>query len=534
MSDRSDLEEELVRLRQQVDELRSEAAANSNVAMLRAAEDLAHLGAFSWDAVSGRLTASPGLEAIVGVDLATLSTVDDALQLVVADDRKRVTRLSRLALQGGEVNPTQFRVNRNNGEVVHVMGRLRAQLDDDGTLLGIEGALMDISERRQIEGRLLQSQKMEAISTLGAGVANDFSTLLETIEGHVDLMELDPTVAHKTRRSVKEISGAVARCRDLIDRLLTFSRKQESRPAVNDVRALLSAASRTVRRTLGDDVELKVVCEPDPCLIRVDPVQFEQVLLNLSINARDAMPDGGTLQVLAARVTLDSQSSRVLGVPTGTYCRVQVRDTGIGMDEETCARAFEPFFTTKPKGSASGLGLSTVHGIVRRAEGVISIDSTPGEGTLISLLVPASVPQPEKEKPAVDSRYYPTGSETILLVEDGEQARAVTKSHLERAGYNVLAAPDGEAALDLAEVENVPIHLLITDVTIPRLSGPELAGRLHEKFPTMRVIFMSGYTERFVFRKAALHSERVSMHKPFSMGELLTSVREQLDALRKT
>ncbi len=532
MSERSDLEEELNRLRRRVAQLESAARPTLDAVMLRAAEELSHLGAFVWRADTDQLVSSAGLQAILGVRPEELLSVDAALDLVVPNDRKRLKRLSLLALRGGDVNPTQFRLMRA-GEIVHVMGQVRAHVDTEGRLLSMAGALMDVTGRRQVEGRLLQSQKMEAISTLAAGVAEDFNAFLEVIEGHVDLINLDPNVADKTRVSVSEISSSVGKCRDVIERLLAFSGKQDAKPSLNDVRTLVGATTRTLKRMLDDEIELRVVCEPDPCMIRIDPVQFEQAVICLGVNARDAMPDGGELSIEVARVTLDGHSSRMYGLPLGIYCRVQVRDTGMGMDEETCARAFEPFFSTKPKGTSSGLGLSIVHGIVLRADGTINVESTPDEGTVFSLFLPASTSQPEMVRPVVDSRDYPTGTETILLVEDGEQARTATKDHLERAGYDVLAAPDGEAALELAEIENVAIHLLLTDVMIPGMSGPELAGRLQQKFPRMSVIFMSGYTERFVFRRAALHSDRVSLHKPFSMGELLSCVREQLDRLRK-
>lgn len=531
MSDDTELLSELHRLRRRVAQLERGGAAEP--AMLSAAEDLAQLGSFCWDAESQRGFWSNGLLGILQAEPDDVASIDAALLLVHPDDRKRLQRLSRLALRGGDIQTTHFRILRRDGTLLHVVGQMRASVDEAGRLLRLQGALMDVTERRSLEAQLLQAQKLEAVSTLAGGVAHDFNNFLQVIEGHIDLINFDPHVPQKTRFSVAEISAAVGRCRQLIERLLAFGRKQNSSPTLNDMRTLLGSTAQVLRRLLRDDVELVLASDPDPCTIRIDPVQFEQVLVNLATNARDAMPSGGTLEIRVERVLLGEPVSKPLGLPPGVYCRMLVRDTGEGMTEAVTSRVFEPFFTTKPKGTGTGLGLSTVHGIVHQAGGAITVDSAAGAGTCFTLLFPANSSQPAMQHVVVDSRDFPTGTETILLVEDGEEARSVTQSQLEQAGYRVIGASDGERALEDAAAHEGPIHLVLTDVMMPRMSGPELAGRLQEDHPAIPVVFMSGYTERFVFRRASLRSDRVSLHKPFSMRELLCCVREQLDATRK-
>jgi CheY-like chemotaxis protein len=264
-------------------------------------------------------------------------------------------------------------------------------------------------------------------------------------------------------------------------------------------------------------------------VVRIDPLQFEQVLVNLAINARDAMPNGGALEVSVDQSLLAEDEARRCSLQPGAFCRVRVRDSGIGMPPGVAERIFEPFFTTKPLGSGTGLGLSTVHGIVHQSNGAITVDSTEGAGTEFTLYFPLT--HSEQSFPAVvgDAMESPGGSETLLLAEDGQQVRSVTQRQLERAGYRVLVAADGEEALNVARTYDGPIHLLVSDVMMPRMNGPELASKLEALHPKIKVVFMSGYTERMMMQRTKLSRELVRLHKPFSMNELLTSVRERLD-----
>jgi signal transduction histidine kinase len=531
VTDESDLQRENATLRQRIVQLEV-GAVSSDRTMLTAAEELGRLGAFVWDSETGRVVASSGLVAILGRSPAQMTSLEEGLGLVHVDDRKRLARLARLALCGSDVERAQFRLAIEDGSVLHVVARVSVELSESGALRSLRGAVMDITERRELEGQLLQSQKMEAVGTLAGGVAHDFNNFLQVIEGHSDLMCLDADLPEKTRYSIEEIRAAIQSCRQLTQRLLAFGRKNEGVPTINDVRQLLGSTTRMLRRLIGEDIALTIATDPDPCTIRIDPVQFEQILVNLAVNARDAMPDGGTLEIRAERIVLNAAPNPRHGLASGLYCRIKVTDSGIGMTNDVIGRIFEPFFTTKPSGKGTGLGLSTVHGIVHQAHGVISVESRVEVGTCFTVLFPASVSEQAMPRVRVDSRDFPTGTETVLLVEDGEDVRTITQKQLERAGYVVLSAANGEAALALADAHEGPIHLLITDVMMPRMSGPELAGRLQEQRTGATVIFMSGYTERLVLRRTSLRSDRVSLHKPFSMLELLCCVREQLDQLR--
>ncbi len=531
---------ELARLRARIHELESERTAStahtqSHVdsltrarQMLFANERLAKAGAFIWDAEFDRISLSEGMKQITAPDDPPLGQ-SKALSLVHPDDRKRLVRLIKLAIRGTEVLPTGFRAIRSDGTILHLVGRIAAVLDDDQNLVSLNGALMDVTERRHLEAQLLQSQKMEAIGTLAGGVAHDFNNFLQVIAGHCDLLQLGGDLSTRARSSIDEISSAITRCQELTQKLLAFGRKQDSTPSLNDVRTLVTSTVRMLNRLLGDDVELAINNDDLPCVVRIDPLQFEQVLVNLAINARDAMPNGGSLEVSVRQTFLDATEAKRCGLQPGTYCHVVVRDTGVGMRQDVAERIFEPFFTTKPLGAGTGLGLSTVHGIVHQGNGAITVASTEGVGTAFTLYFPLT--QSEQSLPAVQASMGegPGGSETILLAEDGHQVRSVTQRQLERAGYSVLAAEDGERALDLARRHAGPVHLLISDVMMPRMNGPELAQELAKLHPNAKVLFMSGYTERMVMQRAALHRERVQLHKPFSMHELLTSVRDRLD-----
>jgi nitrogen-specific signal transduction histidine kinase len=395
--------------------------------------------------------------------------------------------------------------------------------------MALRGAVLDISERRRIEEQMVQTQKLEAVGTLAGGVAHDFNNFLQVIGGHCDLLRLDKGLVPRAQMSIEEIGVAVGRCKELTQKLLAFARKQHTAPTLNDIPTLVTSTVRMLRPLIGDDVLLEVDCSRVPCLVRIDPVQLQQVLVNLAVNARDAMPKGGVLRISVGVRVVDDQGASRLRVSPGNYCQIVVADTGTGMPEAIAARVFEPFFTTKPRGSGTGLGLSTVHGIVHDAGGSIALVSTVGSGTSFTVLLPMSNSELAMPAASVARKAVRDGTETILLVEDGDDVRRVTELQLQSAGYQVLAAADAETALRLAEEQPGPIHLLLTDVMMPRISGPELAQQLNQVRPGLPVVFMSGYTERQVLRRTALTHDRVSLHKPFSLDELLGCVRDHLD-----
>jgi CheY-like chemotaxis protein len=372
---------------------------------------------------------------------------------------------------------------------------------------------------------------MEAVGRLAGGIAHDFNNLVTAILGYADLA-LRRVAAHDPlRRNVEEITRAAERAAALTQQLLAFSRKQVLQPRVLDVRAVLEGAQGLLRRLISEDIELAIRAEPGVGRVRVDPVQLEQVLLNLAINARDAMPQGGRLLLEAQDQDLDDAYAREhLGGQAGRFVMLAVSDTGHGMNRETQARIFEPFFTTKELGKGTGLGLSTVYGIVKQSGGYIWVYSEPGRGSTFKVYLPrvteTAEAAAEPEAPGLPAR----GSETVLLVEDEDAVRQLVQELLESVGYEVLTAARPVEALRLAADYAGPLHLLVTDVVMPQMDGPELAQRLRTLRPDVRVLYVSGYSPGIVADRGVLEHGGTFLQKPFSAEALETKVRETLDA----
>jgi two-component system cell cycle sensor histidine kinase/response regulator CckA len=380
-------------------------------------------------------------------------------------------------------------------------------------------------ERRQLEHRLQQSQRMEAVGRLAAGVAHDFNNVLTVVLGSTELILLDLPAESPLRDEVEVVQEAATRAIDLIRQLLAFGARQVLQPRVLDLNELVNTVSRMLRRLISEDVQLVIRLAPDLGRVRVDPGQIEQVLVNLAVNARDAMPKGGRLTIETANVTVAAEP----GSAPGPRVLLQVSDTGTGMDAETQARIFEPFFTTKARGKGTGLGLATVYGIVRQSGGHIGVDSTPGRGTVFRIHLPC-----ESDPIEGDAAPRPTappqgGSETVLLVEDESLLRVLARKVLERGGYHVLAAGGGAEALDLAAQHAEPIHLLLTDVVMPDMSGRDVMQRLAPGRPEMKVLYMSGYADEAVARHGVLDPGTSFIQKPFKPDALAQKVREVLD-----
>jgi signal transduction histidine kinase/ActR/RegA family two-component response regulator len=372
---------------------------------------------------------------------------------------------------------------------------------------------------RRSEEQLRQATKMEAVGRLAGGVAHDFNNLLTSVLGHADLAlgNLDP--ADTLYDDLLEIRSAGARAASLTQQLLAFSRRQVLESRVLDLNAVVAGITKMLRRTIGEDVELVSRLAPDLGPVRADPVQVEQVLLNLAVNARDAMPEGG-------RLTIETLNIRL---PAGPGVRILVEDTGVGMTEEVRAHLFEPFFTTKEVGKGTGLGLATAYGVVQQSGGTIGVTSTPGRGTVFVIDLPQVVGEPAPAEPPV--QLDPGGgTETILLVEDEEAVRNLTRRVLQRNGYRVLSAPNAESALDLSRVHPGEIHLLLTDVVMPGMSGPRLAEILVGERERLRCLFMSGYAATTLEQKILLHGEVTFLQKPFTTTQLHRRVREVIDA----
>jgi two-component system, cell cycle sensor histidine kinase and response regulator CckA len=386
------------------------------------------------------------------------------------------------------------------------------------------------TERKKLEGQLRQAQKMEAIGQLTGGIAHDFNNMLTVIVGYSDLMLQKLRADDPLRSEVEQVKEAGVRASLLTRQLLAFSRKQVLQPRVLDLNAILTNMDRMLQRLIGEDIGLVTVPEPGLWRVHADPGQIEQVIMNLAVNARDAMPQGGKLTIETANVQLDDAYAREhVFVKPGPYVMLAVSDTGCGMDAETQAHIFEPFFTTKEPGKGTGLGLSTVYGIVKQSEGYVWVYSEVGRGTAFKIYLPRVEAVAEAVEPSREAARTVRGSETILLVEDDNPVRKLIHSTLHAYGYTVLEAHHGKHAIQVCEQHAGPIHLMVTDVVMPEMRGRELAERLKPSHPTMKVLFMSGYTDRGIVHHGELVQGTAFLQKPFTPDALARKVREVLD-----
>jgi len=376
--------------------------------------------------------------------------------------------------------------------------------------------------------QLQQSQKLEVIGQLAGGVAHDFNNMLTAIIGYTDLSLRRVGLENPIRRNLEETKKAAERAASLVRQLLAFSRKQILEPKVLDLNDVVKDMQKMLTRLIGENIQLATTLEAELGSVKADPNQVEQIIMNLVVNARDAMPRGGRVTIETANITIDDQSVKHL--KPGEYVMLAVCDTGSGMDQETQRRIFEPFFTTKAVGKGTGLGLSTVYGIVKQSGGYIWVNSEPGMGTMFKVYLPriddATTVTDEKLAPETTALR---GSETILLVEDEDVVRGLTRKILMQAGYNVLDAKGGEEALRVCRVYAGPIDLLLTDVVMPEISGKEVADRLAELRPAIRVLFMSGYTDEAIVQHRVLDANVEFIQKPFTWIGLTRKVRDVLN-----
>jgi PAS domain S-box-containing protein len=394
--------------------------------------------------------------------------------------------------------------------------------------------LMDVTGRRQLEDRLRQAQKMEAVGMLAGGVAHDFNNLLTIISGYSQLILNALAPGDPNRYSAEQILKAGERAATLTQQLLSFSRPQVLQPRVLDLNKLVTSLSTLLRRLIGEDVDLQLVLRADLGRVSADASQIEQVLMNLVVNARDAMPKGGTLTIETANVELDeSYSGRHLATKPGPYVQIAVSDNGGGMDEATQARLFEPFFTTKAVGRGTGLGLSTVFGIVKQSGGNLDVYSVPDRGTSVKVYLPR-IDQPAVVEAESTRKAAASGSETVLLVEDDEMVRSLVREALVRTGYKVMDTSDPLEARRLSGSYRGMIHLLITDVVMPKVSGRELAEELRARRGGMKVLYMSGYTDNAIVNTGILQKEVAFLQKPFTPAALTQKVREVLESGGRT
>ena len=490
-------------------------------------------GIFVADAHGNFLDVNPSGCAMIGYTQEELLGMNMGELIPPADLAENPLRIPEL--RAGQRIIHERSLIRKDGSLLPV--EISAKMLPDGLFQGIARDVSDRKraeeERRNLESQLRQSQKMEVVGQLAGGVAHDFNNVLTAIQGNTEFLLRDRHAPERWRADLEEIRKATKRGAALTQQLLAFSRRQVLIPKTLDLNIVVGDMERMLRRLIGADVELVVDLEAGVGLVRADPGQVEQVIMNLVVNARDAMPEGGRLLIRTHNVEFDDEFVEAHpDAEVGSYVALTVRDTGLGMEEDTLERAFEPFFTTKGPGEGTGLGLSMVYGIVKQSGGHVSLSSEPGCGTDCTVYLPRSERAAE---PRVDRTAGPCalkGSETVLLVEDEPQVRVLTERVLGSQGYRVLCAGDPDLALDIARKHDGAIDALVAGLVLPRMSGRELAETVRRARPEIRVLFVSGYTHETVFDGGAIEEQSAFLEKPFSVDSLLRKLREVLDAPR--
>jgi PAS domain S-box-containing protein len=448
------------------------------------------------------------------------------------DEAEGIVKGDREAMESGQVVTTQT-VLTSAGSPRTYLTTKNPYRDAQGRAIGVLGISVDITERRRMEEQLQRAQRMESLGTFSGGIAHDFNNLLTVIKGYSYLAHADAEGHPAVRESIDEIRRATARAAALVDQLLAFSRKQVLQPKVVNVNDIVGNFRKMLDRVIGEDVQIETRLAPNLGAVRADPGQIEQVLMNLAANARDAMLEGGKLTIETADVNINrSKIGRDLNVPPGSYTVLAVSDTGVGMDLQTQSRIFEPFFTTKPTGKGTGLGLATAYGIVKQSGGYLCVDSKPGAGSTFRIYLPR-VNAPVEDLSHVAPLATPQrGDQTILLVDDDYQLRQLASRVLNASGYNVLEADDGEQAERLAADHKGSIHLLLTDVVLPGLSGRETAERICRERRETRVLYMSGYPGETIGHHGVLDTGISFLQKPFFPDRLVEKVKEVLNGAR--
>jgi two-component system, cell cycle sensor histidine kinase and response regulator CckA len=456
-------------------------------------------------------------EEMLGTEIAKIiykDDVDEAMERYVA------------RTEGNSIPTTTFRDVRKDGKVIWVE-TVGQRIDWEGRP-AVLYFTSDVTERKRLEEQFAQAQKMEAIGQLAGGIAHDFNNILQVITGYCELLMGE--LSKENQKDVAEITKAAHRAAALTGQLLAFSRKQIFSPRVVDTKDLIGSMHKMLARVIGEDVELRSLIDPATGNFLAGPGQMEQVLLNLAVNARDAMPSGGELTIETTNRTFDETYVQDHpGAKAGQYVRIAMSDTGVGMDQETLSHIFEPFFTTKEEGKGTGLGLSTVYGIIKQSEGYINCYSEPGKGTTFTIYLPLTCAGVDKPLAAPTTTAANKGTETILLVDDDSAVRSLARVALGKAGYTVIEASGGEEALAAVLAGKISVALLVADVVMPRMSGKELADKLRKISPTARVLYISGYTENVISHHEILEEGIDFLQKPFSAAELLTAAREILD-----
>jgi len=513
---------------------RAEEALRRSEAGFRSVVEDAPYGIYRASTTGKFLQVNPALRKMLGYEAA-----EDLLGRDLASEIFRHTgdyqRLIEFLTRTDEIKDVEVEWKRRDGTPITVRCSGRRVNDENGAPAYLEVFAEDVTEKRVLERQLRMAQKMEAIGRLSGGIAHDFNNLLGVIIGYSRVLRKALANNAALCEHAVEIEKAGQRAASLTKQLLAFSRQQVLTPAVLNLNTLASDMEKMLPRLLGEDVEVSLTLDPDLGNVKADQSQIEQVIMNLAVNARDAMPMGGRLKIQTANMELDQAYTwNHPGSKVGSYVMLAVTDTGTGMDAGTLTHIFEPFFTTKERGKGTGLGLATVYGVVKQSNGYIWVDSAPGKGASFQIYLPRHVGEPAVDEQKVDLGEKLGGSESILLVEDAEPLRKLAQTFLAAAGFRVLSAASGEDALEVAARHGGTFDLLLTDVVMPGMNGRVLAEQLLPRQPGMKVLYMSGYTDSFIAGHGVLDPGGAQLlHKPFTEEVLIRKVREVLDGGKK-
>jgi two-component system, cell cycle sensor histidine kinase and response regulator CckA len=449
----------------------------------------------------------------------------------VPEDKRAEFEAAIAQNRRGEASVYETQRKRKDGSLVNVLTSTAAILDSEGRVAATMAIIVDVTEQKQLEEQLRQAVKMEGIGRLAGGIAHDFNNLLTVIAGRIYLLMSQLPAGHAMRPDLQLIEQTGERAATLTKQLLAFSRKQILAPIVLDLNNVVTSMKQLLERALGEDIDLIIDLDPSLGRVLADQGQLEQVILNLAVNARDAMPDGGQLVLETSNVEVDETYLRQhVDLRPGSYVALAVTDNGIGMAAETLARLFEPFFTTKEVGRGTGLGLATAYGIVRQSNGHITVYSEPGHGTTFRVYLPKA--EGNVAATVAVETSTPSGTETVLLVEDDLNLRTLAHAILQQQGYIVLEAEDAADAIRIADQYAGSVHLLITDVVMPKMNGPTMARAIQEHRPDAKVLYMSGYTDDAIVRHGVLEPGTPFLQKPFTPGTLVRKIRQVLDQAR--
>lgn len=473
---------------------------------------------------------SPQIATILGFSIAEWQA--DAtlwLKQIHPEDREKAVAADAVNRASGQPFSIEYRMYARDGRLVWFADRGVVLCDSTGKNCYVHGVMLDMTERQRLEQQFLQAQKVEAVGRLAGGVAHDFNNILTAILGYSELILRRVGPGDPIRVNGEQIQKAADRAAALTRQLLAFSRKQVLEPKVFNLNDVIIDLEKMLRRLIGEDVQLISMLGSHIASVKADPAQIEQVIMNLVVNARDAMPSGGALTIKTGSVTIDPGTATLQSVTAGNYVTFSVIDTGVGMTDEIKAHIFEPFFTTKPVGAGTGLGLATCFGIIKQSNGHITVESEPNQGSTFTVYLPAISAELTPTIATAPDCASPHGTESILLVEDEPAIRELAALELRELGYAVHTAADGEEALEVLHATGQPVDLLVTDVVMPKMGGPELAEALRREYHDTRVLFTSGYTADTIGRRGVLDEGISFLRKPFTSQTLARKVREVLD-----